>query len=50
MGIKSKQNYSTELGVVVYVYNSSTWDTEAKDQEFETSLDYKAIPCLKKKY
>jgi hypothetical protein len=35
------------MGVVLYPYNLSTWDTEAEDQEFEASLGYTARPYLK---
>lgn len=35
-----------DLGVPVYAFNPSTWETEQDDHEFKASRGYLVRPCL----
>jgi hypothetical protein len=38
-----------QLALLAYAYDPTTWGGDAKDHEFDASLNYIAKTCLKKK-
>jgi hypothetical protein len=45
---KGQKNVNCKLGVVIYIFNPSTWEVEEGGRESEASLGYIVRPCLKK--